>query len=290
MREQQQLQQAYADYLDGAIDRLTCRLNSLRPIYYHVAIPSSAAAQAACIFATPYYCCVPGALPYAIANGAALATCTGTALFMENYINALRDERQFHLSNRDRLRSGDPLLPLPNNALPNNGGNSQQNIQTEFDKRIKLIATLLKKLKEHARKESTPELELIKERYRIEIYKKITAIAINQKFNQIVRNLLSEKNIPDEYLHTIANTIRQIYMIEEGLPTQVSMSSSSSSNDTPMVTVANPPTQVSMSSSSSSNDTPMVTVANPPTQVSMLSSSNPEPLVPQPAIIGNQRL
>ena len=79
--------------------------------------------------------------------------------------------------------------------------------------------------------------------------------------------MLSEKNITDEYRHTIANRIRQLYLIEE-----------------------EPPTQVWMSSSSSSNGTPMVTVGNPPTQVSMLSSINPEPLVPQPAIIGNQRL
>ena len=262
MREQQQLPQDYADYLDMEINRLTRCLDFLRPIYYQVEIPSSAIAQAVCTFATPYYCCVPGALPYAIANGAALATCTGAALFTENYINTLTAERQFHLSNRDRLRSGMPLLPLPNN-----GGNSQQNRKTEFENRVSLIAELLKKQKEHASQESTPELERTKELYDIVIYKKINEIATSQKFNKLVRDLLSEKNITDEYRHTIANEIRKLYLIEE-----------------------EPPIQVWMPSSSSSNGTPMVTVGNPPTQVSMLSSINPEPLVPQPAIIGNQRL
>jgi hypothetical protein len=179
---------------------------------------------------------------------------------MKNYINALRDEREHYLINRDRLRSGDPLLPLPNTELMNDG-NSQQNIETEFDNRVSLITKLLKKLKEHASQESTPELEITKEIYDIEIYKKINEIATNQKFNQRVRDLLSEKNISDEYRHTIANTIRRIYLIEEEPPTQFSMSPSSSS-----------------------------TVWNPPQQFSMLSSSNPEPLVPQPDIIGNQRL
>ena len=275
MREQQQLPQDYADYLDMEINRLTCRLDFLEPIHSTATSCSTAALPAFIVGTT--YCCyhAPGAIPYGIINCPIFATCTGIALLTQKCIDVLTAERQHYLINRDRLISGMPLLPLPNtelmNPLPNtermNDGNSRQNIETEFNQRVSLIDELLKKRKEHASQESTPELERTKKLYDIEIYKKINEIATSQKFNKLVYDLLSEKNITDEYRHTIANEIRQLYLIEE-----------------------EPPTQVSMPSSSSSNGTPMVTVANPPTQVSMLSSINPEPLVPQPAIIGNQRL
>ena len=94
MREQQQLPQDYADYLDMEINRLTRCLDFLRPID-SMATSCFTAALPAFIVGTTYCCYhAPAAIPYGIINCPISATCAGIALLTQKYIDVLTAERQ----------------------------------------------------------------------------------------------------------------------------------------------------------------------------------------------------